>query len=206
MWQRIFYWLADHVYPRFCATCRVEGEDVCDRCLQSLKLDPQWLDIDGLRVWSAYDYHASGIGRIVQTWKYQGADHFLARWLSRIPWPKVVGDVIVPIPLHKRKLLERGFNQAEQLANVLAPSLAIRVSAQGLRRIRYTKAQALCDAALRRTNMTGAFQANPEVVKGKRVVLIDDVVTTGSTLKEAEKALKIAGASEVVAVCLARGG
>ena len=111
-------------------------------------------------------------------------------------------DRIVPVPLHPRRLRERGFNPAALLARWIARERRCRFDAALLRRVRDTPSQTGLDRRARRANMRGAFQArgrSPGVIW-----LVDDVVTTGSTLVEAARALRRAGAREVVAICVAQ--
>ncbi len=204
-WQRIFYTLLDELFPRFCVGCQKEGETACSDCLRALPQQPHWQELDGLRVWSAYAYNSCDIDRYIQAWKYRGAQDFLTPWLSLIDWPNVEADLIIAVPLHKKRLLERGFNQADVIAAHLSKTKGIAISS-AVRRIRATKAQAKCSGEERRTNLHDAILADVEAVQGKRVLLVDDVVTTGSTLQACVQALKQAGATEIACICLARGG
>lgn len=110
-------------------------------------------------------------------------------------------DVISPVPLHRRRQVDRGFNQAEELARSLGRALHKPVVA-ALKRVRDTPSQTELDEEGRRRNVRGAFQVCRDVV-GARLLLVDDVVTTGSTLQECARALKAAGAAEVCAVSVA---
>jgi ComF family protein len=113
-------------------------------------------------------------------------------------------DVVIAMPMHWRKRLERGFNQAELLARPVAKRYGLKLSSN-LRRIRYTRAQAGLSEAERRTNLKGSFLVvRPEQLAEKRILLIDDVFTTGATLRTAAEVLKAAGAGRVSALTLAR--
>ena len=106
--------------------------------------------------------------------------------------------------MHWRKRWERGFNQAELLAQPMARRFGLKLSAN-LKRSRYTKSQAGLSELARRDNLKGSFKVrNPGQLAGKRVLLIDDVFTTGATLRAAAGALKSAGAAYVTALTLAR--
>lgn len=103
--------------------------------------------------------------------------------------------VVVPVPLHLRRLRERGFNQSLLIAREVAATLGMEVDYRSLRRTRYTEKQTGLTAAERRKNVVGAFEAaRPERVCGKSVLLVDDVFTTGTTARECAKVLKAAGA------------
>jgi ComF family protein len=113
-------------------------------------------------------------------------------------------DVVLAMPMHWRKRWERGFNQAELLARPVARRYGLKLGTN-LRRRRYTKAQAGLSEAQRRNNLRDCFAvARPEQISGRRILLIDDVLTTGATLRAAAAALKSAGAGYVCALTLAR--
>jgi ComF family protein len=110
--------------------------------------------------------------------------------------------VLVPIPLGPRRLRERGYNQAEALARALGRASGLRVDAAVLRRARETRSQTALAPTARAANVAGAFMASP--TQGARLVLVDDVCTTGATLVAAARALRAAGAARVEAVTFAR--
>ncbi len=113
-------------------------------------------------------------------------------------------DVIVPIPLHPRKLRARGFNQSLELALGLPESISCGLDPQLLARTRDTPAQHNLPRAQRLSNLQGAFQADPSGVRGKSVLLVDDILTTGATATAATKALLTAGADSVSLAVIAR--
>ncbi len=119
---------------------------------------------------------------------------------ARAPTPGP--DLVVPVPLHPRRLRARGFNPATLMARSLARHFRVRLDPVALRRVRDTPSQTHLDRRARRRNVSGAFVARERVPP--RVWLVDDVVTTGSTLGEAARALRRAGARSVVGVCAAR--
>jgi ComF family protein len=110
-------------------------------------------------------------------------------------------DLFIPVPIHPSRRRFRGFNQSELLSERLP---AERLRPDLLRRVRATLPQASLSPEQRRTNLKGAFSATAEVL-GAHIVLIDDVLTSGTTALECAKALKEAGAREVVAVAFAGG-
>ena len=113
-------------------------------------------------------------------------------------------DLIVPVPLSKRKLEQRGYNQAERLAQPVATALEKPISTDALIRIKENASQVDLDVHSRRQNVRGVFEANPVIVKGKRILLIDDVFTTGATLESASRALRDAKSDLVYAVTVGR--
>jgi ComF family protein len=112
-------------------------------------------------------------------------------------------DALIPMPLHRKRLAQRGYNQALELARPLGKSLQLPVRLDLLHRARDTAPQTGLDARARRRNLRGAFVASPSV-KGMHVVLLDDVITTGASLREASQALLRSGAAEVRALAIAR--
>jgi ComF family protein len=111
-------------------------------------------------------------------------------------------DVLIPVPLHWRRQWQRGFNQSEMLARFLSSRCGIPV-ATALRRVRYTAVQAGLSNTARRRNVTAAFACRRRL-DGKRVLLIDDVMTTGSTAAACGVALRRAGASRISLLTVAR--
>ena len=156
---------------------------------------------------------AEGVVRdCILRFKYQREMYFgphLVDWLQVaarrwIDWREV--DAIVPVPLHSRKQRQREFNQSEYLADALGKVLNIPVVKRRLRRVKDTSTQTKLSAEARARNMRGAFAVRDETAfAGKRLVLLDDVFTTGATLDSCAKALRSAGAREVVALAVARG-
>ena len=116
--------------------------------------------------------------------------------------PDAAPDLVVPVPLHPRRLRARGFNPALVVARAVARTAAAPLAATALERVRDTPSQTGLSAAERRRNVRGALRARRAVPA--RVWLVDDVITTGATLREAARALRAAGARTVVAVCAAR--
>ena len=158
---------------------------------------------------AAYSYGAyDGVLReLIHIYKY-GKVETMARPLGdllRLALPRdEKWDAVVPVPLHWRRRWQRGFNQAELLAlDVARASGAPLVRA--LRRVKATPAQAGLSRTARRRNMAAAFRPHRAVqVEGRRVLLIDDVLTTGSTVAACARALKQAGAARVVVLTVAR--
>ena len=112
-------------------------------------------------------------------------------------------DLIVPVPSHPRRMRERGYNQAELLARHIAIAVGIPISATAVARIVDTPRQVDLPASQRVRDIRGTFEASSEVLD-QSILLIDDVMTTGSTLQECARALRAAGAARVDALTLAR--
>jgi ComF family protein len=115
----------------------------------------------------------------------------------------VAADIVVPLPLHPVRLRERGFNQALELARPVAARLGLPLDFQTCERIRHTPAQASLSWKNREKNIRHAFQCTREL-SGQRILLVDDVMTTGASLNELARTLKQHGASEVTLLVVAR--
>lgn len=158
------------------------------------------------RAWSLYPY-TSPLQEAVRLFKYNKkvvlADALAAlmnRGLETIP-----ADVIIPVPLSPARLRDREYNQSLLLADRLSRARHIPLSYENLVRIRDTAPQTELTRAVRLTNLRGAFAVQrPHDIAGKRVLIIDDVFTTGTTVNECAKTLRKAGASEVYVCTLAR--
>ena len=145
----------------------------------------------------AYDYP---VADLVRQLKYSGErahgrllGTLLARERARHGAP--LPDCVVPVPLHARRLRERGYNQAAELARYAARALALRCRVTALQRLRATREQTALHAAERAANTRHAFTAR-HALDGLRVALVDDVITTGSTAAAAAAALRAAGVAE----------
>jgi ComF family protein len=113
-------------------------------------------------------------------------------------------DVVLPIPLHPRRLAERGYNHAALLADPVARSLSVPLEPSAVSRVRHTQRQASLDRHHRILNVVGAFRVRDRaLLKGARVLLVDDVRTTGATLEACAATLHEAGARQVLALVLA---
>jgi ComF family protein len=116
-------------------------------------------------------------------------------------WPI---EIVVPAPLGKNRLKERGYNQVGLVARPLAYRLGLRYAPDALQKVRETRTQVGLNAAQRVENVYLAYQADPRVVQGKSILVMDDVATTGSTIAACTEALNSAGAQGVYILTIAR--
>ncbi len=154
--------------------------------------------------------HFEGNGReLIHRFKYQN-DTALARPLGLLAGEKLKSsglkaDMIVPVPLHWLNYLVRGYNQSRLFSSFISKSAGIPL-VNALKRVKWTKRQAKLDKNERRKNILKAFSViDSEICRNKSILLVDDVITTGATLKTASKALLEAGAREINILTLARG-
>lgn len=178
-----------------CALPTSQGER-CGRCLSH----PPHYD----RTRAVFDY-AFPLDKLVQALKY---DHrlALAPFFGQLLAEKAAGiaaDRIVPLPLHGIRLRERGFNQALELARPMARALDLPLDATCCRRTRHTPTQASLPWKEREKNIRNAFHCTKDLT-GQRILLVDDVMTTGASLNECARTLKLHGAQEVTLLVLAR--
>ena len=149
------------------------------------------------------------VRELVSRFKFQGdlacgrmLAGLLARRLAALPPARRTGVVLVPVPLHPARLRERGFNQSERIARVLAAELGLALANTLVRRVQRTADQKQLGAAARSRNLQGAFHATG--CAGRRIALVDDVITTGATAEAVTAELFAAGAAQVEVWCLAR--
>jgi ComF family protein len=158
-----------------------------------------------MRSWAVFD---SPIQNGLHTMKYRrniSLGDALARQMSdfarSLSWPV---EILIPVPLGKRRLKERGYNQVGLVARPLAYQMGWRYMPSGLRKTRDTRSQVGLNPSQRRENVQDAYQADANVVKQKSILIMDDVATTGSTISACTEALLGAGTREVYVLTIAR--
>lgn len=205
------------LFPDRCAGCSRVGSLLCDSCRATLRPYPAnrhaaAANIAGRRPLldqAAVAFYFEGpLREAIHCLKYDHVQRMaaplgdlLAHYMQQYPLP---ADAIIPVPLHPRRLAERGFNQSELLARRLAALHGLPILAAGLARRRDTAHQVGLDAQARRENVRDAFVWAHNGPPPARVLLIDDVLTTGATLGACAHALRAAGTREVRALVLAR--
>ena len=114
-------------------------------------------------------------------------------------------DIIIPVPIHKKRKHQRGYNQSELIARELASKLGVTIYTDILKKTKNTKPQSLLDAKDRKKNTQGVYIVeNSEKIKNKNVVILDDIYTTGATVNECKKMIKLAGAKNVGILTIAK--
>jgi len=188
--------------PPWCARCgapSVEPVDACPACRDTA------VPFDYARAASVY---GDAVREAIHALKF-GGRRSLARPLGDLVREQCGGvltdrpDALIPVPLARARERDRGFNQAELIAERLGERSGIPVRPRWLVRLRATAAQSDLTAEGRRSNVAGAFAA-PSSVAGRHVVIVDDVVTTGATVAECARVLRLAGARRVGVVAVAR--
>ncbi len=201
---------------RWCETCQGAvqeiAEPLCVRCglpLEKSGLCPSCQKhppaFEKLRAWAVFQ---QPLRRALHQMKYRrnlGLGESLA--LQMLPFVQNLDwkiDVFIPVPLSQARFRERGYNQVGLVARPLALLMRWPYETRALRRVRETRSQVGLSARERRLNVQDAFWADARLVDGKRVLLMDDVATTGATLHSAAQTLRSAGALQVYALTLAR--
>jgi ComF family protein len=202
-------WVQSALFPLKCLVCATEGKVLCERH-QNLKpaglidLAPKG-NLEAC--FAAVDYNQKGAQSLVKALKFkrhQAAGEIIAKALAeRLPWEDFSGATLIPMPLHWRRQHWRGFNQAVVIAQNLQPLLNLTLDSTSLKRVKYTSQQARLGRRDRSSNLEKAFRWKSEKIVPETVLLLDDVMTTGSTLEAAARALKAAGVKQVFGLTFA---
>lgn len=206
--MRLYYHLMDLLFPRKCVLCRCllqqEETDLCTGCRLEVpvygvsKTTPQFLD-SFAAVW----YYEESVRTSLLRYKFGGARSYASAYgrllAMRIRQELVEDfDILTWIPVSPLRKLRRGYDQVELIANAVGKELEI-IPVPTLKKIRHNRPQSrLTNEANRRANVLGAYRVmDSAAVTGKRILLLDDILTTGATASEAARVLKTAGAAEV---------
>jgi len=214
MWKTIL----DLFFPMNCLGCGREGQFICPACLEKIPLNQKVLfgsnqawPLTGLIV--ASNYNNPLVKEAIHRYKY-GLVKDLANPLGQLATRAFreyhfKDTLLIPVPLHKKRLRWRGFNQAELLAQVVSRQLEIPLVKDVLRRVKYRLPQmAIKNSRQRRDNIKEAFRLSPQLktnIQNKIIILVDDVVTTGATLSECARLLKSLQPREIWGLVVARG-
>ena len=198
--------LLNLLFPEKCLFCGFTGSIFCPNCLSLCpRLKESKFYVGDLPVVSCFSYEGI-VRKCIKLSKFS-SKQFLA--LKRLTGyglslsDSFSSGIVVPIPLSKKRLRERGFNQAEIIAKLFSQKYKLPIDAKILVRSKITSHQYGLSKSQRHKNLCGAFEVRGKV-SGMNIILIDDICTTGSTLLEAAKVFKAAGASDVAAFTLCR--
>lgn len=211
--MKLFTWLLDLIYPPKCAFCgkllAKDETEICGKCRKSLP------EVSGsikrgdsyLQCWSVY-YYEDCVVDSVHRFKFGGMQQYAQVYGRLIAMAllrsKVEFDVLTWVPISRNRRRQRGYEQTQLIAETVAAELGCDC-VQTLKKVIDNPPQSLQkSAAKRRGNVMNAYQAvHPERFRGKRILLIDDIITTGATLSECSKTLRTAGAAQVECATLA---
>jgi len=210
----------DLLFPIECLGCRREGKWLCQDCFDKIKINfesqpYQSENSSALNgVWTATDYSQALVAKTLQSFKYNfivDLGEILGELLVKFLAAKMAEnsnlsfDVVTAVPLSKKRSLWRGFNQAEILARQVSKNFGWPIDFGLIRRRHHNRPQVGLKAAERLANTKGIFEFNQKQLKYKKILLIDDVITTGATMQECAKVLKAAGAEEIWGLVIAKG-
>ncbi|RJQ30676.1 ComF family protein [Candidatus Parcubacteria bacterium] len=195
------------LFPQRCLGCKKEDEILCFSCLNKISY-PKASKIKDIFI--AGDYHDPALRKAIWLFKYKGSTQLkkpLGEIIKKRIWEKFDAQTrnwpIIPIPLSAQKSRKRGFNQTELVAreissNILTNALAKKAQSKSQVEVK--------DRKERLKNAQGSFRIKDRLsIRGRNIILLDDVYTTGATIREARKVLKKAGAKKVIGIVLAAG-
>ena len=218
------------IFPSRCAGCSEltgKGPALCEKCARSLQTyDSLFCGVcmarlpEGKKIChpdspfilgAAINYHSGAAGALIRELKFKRnkkiakflAD-LLASYLKKLPLTLSSYEILA-MPLSSARQRERGFNQAGLIAEELSPLVSVPILPGGLIRTKHSAPQSKIRGRKERLqNVSGAFSAKPELVAGKNIILLDDVITSGATMFEAARALKSAGVRKIIALAAAK--
>jgi competence protein ComFC len=209
------------IFPVNCVSCGKRGSDLCLECLSD---SPPALRESASWIFPLFDYRHIPLKKSIWLLKYKGKRR-LANVFAEVMYGRIMEElselsvlknfrkpILIPIPLSKKRYRERGYNQTELICRKLMeideknnPDRNFKLEKNILLKIKETEHQAnIKDRRERLKNLSGSFFVkNPDAIKGKNIILIDDVLTTGATLNEARKILKESGGRKIIAFTVA---
>lgn len=216
----------DFFLPRTCISCQSKLKKtekyICNTCLAAIKrTDKEFLKNEFLRKFETEkiisDFYSlfvfekdKALQTVIHDLKYNGnikVGHYLGKLLGEYFYQEIKNwkaELIIPVPLFHLKKAERGYNQSYYISKGLSEITSISVSERALKRNRYTISQTELNLEERKENVKGAFTVkNKDLIVDKVIILVDDVITTGATISECGKVLKLNGASNVFALSIA---
>ncbi len=213
----IFAFLIEIIFPRTCVGCGENRTLLCDDCIDNTDRAPR---SEYAFIHAVFDYHNKAIKRAIWLFKYKNARGF-AKIFAPYLYDEIIGALgnellisknekilIVPVPLHKKRHRERGYNQSELLVREILKldrEHIFSYASKLLVRIKETKPQAKSEKRnMRIKNLEDAFYSPPALqARGRIVILIDDVTTTGATFNEARRALRASHPRKIIAFAIA---
>lgn len=202
------------VFPKICLNCnKQEGEYICSSCFLALKTKIKFKKVLGKQYEYLiyFDKYMENTRKNILSMKFREKAYFAEFYAELLTKNKKINsffktfDYIISIPMNNTKQKIRGYNQTELIADYISKKLNIKYEKKALLKIRETKTQSLLLKEEREENIKNAFKVNtiPNLLN-KRVILVDDIFTTGATIKEASKALKQAGVEEICVLVIAK--
>ncbi len=209
--------LVDLFFFRACGLCgqKINERYTCGKCLNILEYYHEKVIFHPLYGWfydkliCGFEYK-SYVKNLMLQYKFENkrylAKSFGDLLVYKLQKYKITADIIVPVPIHKKRAVKRGYNQSLYIAKVVSELMGIPCSTEVLRKDINNQKQSLLDSKNRANNVKGVYSliSNKEI-EGKKVLLIDDIYTTGMTVNECSKVLKQGGAKEIIVVTVLYG-
>lgn len=214
------------LFPEKCIFCgeilkkKSDGISICNRCFSSISFIPKTFyntntkfkyELYFEKVICACEYTGI-VKKAILRYKFFGKSNYYKTFSNLLfnSIKKIVNeeciDAIISVPLNKNRELDRGYNQAKLISKQLSKKLMIPEMSRCLVRVKNTKSQSLLNKRERKLNVKGAFQVRSFLnIKGKTILLIDDILTTGFTLNECSRVLKEAGVNKIIVAVVASG-
>ncbi len=218
MQEKFTNFILDLLFPKFCLNCQKEGGYLCEDCQATLEISgfhQKYPTSHLTDLYFALNYQKPLIQNIIKLFKYEPFVKDLSKILSSLiiyhfqlldNKPNFSDYVLIPMPLARNRLKWRGFNQAEEIGKELSKFFKIPLLNNTLVKIKETLPQVELVGKARKENIKGVFLLNNEnLIKNRKILLIDDVYTTGATMEEGARVLKIAGVKEIIGIVAARG-
>lgn len=196
------------IFPRKCMFCneKINERYTCGKCLNIIKYYKEWVEkpVDAYydKLICAMKYSGKPRNQMLK-FKFNAAK-YLAKGFAEILFQKIIkydinADLIIPVPISKKRYYERGYNQSELIVKYLSRLIKLEYRNDILIKVKNNNRQSELSENKRKDNVKDAYSIkNAEMIKGKKIILIDDIYTTGSTVNECSKILKKVGASQVV--------
>lgn len=218
------------LFPKFCFGCQREGEYLCQDCQSTLEISGLHRNYSTRNLKDLYfpaDYGNPLVKKLIHKFKYEPFVKELAKSLSSLiiehfqlldnkpdffssfqtqGFSRWSDFILIPVPLERKRIKWRGFNQAQEIGRELSIFFSIPLVPDCLIKTKETFPQVDLSGEERKENIKNVFLVkNNELIKNKKILLVDDVYTTGSTMEEAAKDLKESGAKEITGIVVARG-
>jgi ComF family protein len=224
--NKIIKIIFDFIFPRICLSCNtklnLDESVICNSCKNTIKIVPQeFLKLEYLKKFhndliiddfeSCFLFEKEKVlQKVLHSYKYENKI-YVGKFLGDLIYSNLEkfikawdGDLIIPVPLHSLKKAERGYNQSYYIAKQVAKRLEIPIDKKLLKRRRYTQSQTKMNLIERKENVKNAFMLkDKKKIFGKKIILVDDVITTGATIGECAKVLKENGAIKIFALSVA---
>lgn len=198
-------WFLKALFPEFCILCNREGTLLCQNHQKNFPAHYQTLrlkHIDGIQVLHSYQHEP--VKKTIHALKYDGLSDIAEYIADEYRLHVKEGYTLIAIPLHWKRQLKRGYNQNEKIIQALKRKNNLILSDKNLKRIRNTETQTHKTKKERFKNIKNAFQWRGKNPPPQKIILIDDVITTGATIEEAARTLKKAGAQEIRSIIFAQ--